>query len=333
MEIIDVFNQSAFNAVSMTTAINIIPHQPRRIGQMKLFVPAGIPTTTASIDFKNGVLTLLSTKARGEAANQMPRGGRNARSFPVPHIPVDDVVQPDDIQNIRAFGSGSVLEAVASVVNERLTSMRDSLEATIEHLRVGALKGAILDYDGTTVLFDVFTEFGVTQKVVDFILGTGTTKVKTKCLEVKRHVESVLGSATYDHVHCFCSESFFDKLISHDEVKAAYDRHQSGSFLRDDNRNGFKYAGIVFEEYRGKVGNVDFIADGDARFFPVGVQSLYKQWNAPGNFMQAANTIGKPLYARQIVRPDGSGVDLKTEANPLPMCTRPGVLVRGHTSN
>jgi hypothetical protein len=36
------------------------------------------------------------------------------------------------------------------------------VDATLEHLRIGAIKGQILDADGPAVIYDLFTEFGVT---------------------------------------------------------------------------------------------------------------------------------------------------------------------------
>ena len=207
------------------------------------------------------------------------------------------------------------------------------MEATIEHLKIGAVKGNVLDSDGSTVLFNLFDEFGISETAVDFVLGTAGTDIKKKCLEVIRGIETILGAETYDHIHCLCSSTFFDKLTSHAKVTAAYERWSNGDFLRSDNRRGFTFAGITFEEYRGKVGSTNFIPDGDCRFFPVGVMGLFKHYAAPGNFMSAVNTIGQRMYARQLGRRDESGIDLLAEANPLTICTRPGVLTRGHSSN
>jgi hypothetical protein len=38
-----------------------------------------------------------------------------------------------------------------------------------------------------------------------------------------------------------------------------------------------EYAGILFEEYRGRVGSVDFTDASKAYFFPVGVPGLFRQ--------------------------------------------------------
>ena len=71
------------------------------------------------------------------------------RSFVIPHIPHDDVVLPEEVQGIRAFGSENELEALANLIAKKLQTMRNKHAITLEHLRMGALKGMILDADGT----------------------------------------------------------------------------------------------------------------------------------------------------------------------------------------
>jgi hypothetical protein len=169
---------------------------------------------------------------------------------------------------------------------------------------------------------------------IDFDLDNATPAagaVRKKCHDVKRKVEDELGAAPYDHIHAFCSASFFDDLVSHPEVTEAYRRYQESSFLRAGlARTAFEYAGIVFEEYRGKIGSVDFIPDNKAHFFPVGVPGLFRQYNAPADFVETANTIGLPRYAKQATDQEfGRWVKLHTQSNPLPICTRPKTLIKG----
>ena len=99
--------------------------------------------------------------------------------------------------------------------------------------------------------------------------------------------------------------------------------------LRNDPRSGFDFAGIIFEEYRGSVGSATFIAATDARFFPVGVQDLFQAVYAPGAYMETAGTMGLPVYAKQEPTRFNEGVDVQVQSNPLFICTRPRVLVRG----
>lgn len=332
-ELADIFNTDAFRMVSMTEAINKMPFKPGRIGEMGIFQSKGIVTTKAAIETRGNTLALLSTKRRGEPGDQHKGQKRVVKSFDVPHIPYDDRITAEGLIGVRAFGTTDRTAGVAQVVNDRLQEMRQSHEVTHEHMRMGALHGTVWDADGSTIE-NLFTAFGITQKVVDFLLGTSTTVIRAKVLEVVRHIETNLGASTYDHVHAFASASWFDAFIDHADVRTAYERWQEGEALRNDPRKGFQFAGVIFEEYRGKIGSRDFVTDGDVRFFPVGVPQLFPQANAPGDFVESVGTPGKPVYAKQAVDAKFQRyVDIHTQSNPFPMCTRPAVLVRGHSSN
>ncbi len=334
MPSMDIFSNNAFSMISLTDAINKIPFVPGRIGQLGIFDETGISTTSVMIEERDGSLSLIDTTPRGAPAVQNTANKRKARSLVVPHIALEDTILADEVQNVRAFGSDNQLEGVQNVVNFRLAEMSRKHDATLEYLRIGAIKGQILDADGTTVLYDLFSEFGVSQySEIDFDLDNASPAsgaVRKKCHDVIRKIQDEIGAAPYDHVHAVCSATFFDDLISHPEVLESYRRYQESSFLRAGMARGsFEYAGIVFEEYRGKVGAIDFIPTDKAYFFPVGVPGLFRQYNAPADFVETANTIGLPRYAKQAVDQEfGRWVKLHTQSNPLPICTRPRTLIK-----
>jgi hypothetical protein len=335
MPALDIFAGSAFSMVALTDAINKMPFVPGRIGQLGLFREQGVSTTAVMIEEREGALTLVETTSRGAPAVQHVPNKRKARSLTVPHVALEDTILADEVQNVRAFGSENQLEGVQAVVNQRLSEMASKMDATLEHLRVGAIKGQILDADGSAVIYDLFTEFGVSQhSEIDFDLDNATPApgaVKKKCHDIRRKIEDELGVVPYDHIHAMCGPDFFDDLITHPEVEKAYERWLDGAFLRQGQARGsFEYAGILFEEYRGRVGSVDFTDASKAYFFPVGVPGLFRQYNAPADFVETANTIGLPRYAKQAVDQQfARWVMLHVQSNPLPICTRPRVLIRG----
>lgn len=242
------------------------------------------------------------------------------------------VVLPEEVQGIRAFGSKTEAMAIADVLTDHLTTMRNKHAITLEHLRMGALKGKILDADGS-VLYNLFDEFDITEKVVNFGLSTANTNVKAKCLEVVRHIEDSLRGEVMSGIHALVSAEFFDALTNHPSVKEAYERWQEGAFLRDDFRSGFPFGGITFEEYRGQATDPNgtvrrFIAQGEGHAFPVGTAESFVTYFAPADFNETVNTLGRPLYAKQELRRFDRGTDLHTQSNPLPLCLRPAVLVK-----
>lgn len=53
----------------------------------------------------------------------------------------------------------------------------------------------------------------------------------------------------------------------------------------------------------------------------------------PASFIETVNTIGLPMYARQLARPDGSAIEVKTEASVLQINKRPRLAVKITSSN
>jgi hypothetical protein len=319
--------------VALTAAINRIPNNYGRLEQLNLMPAEGVRTRTILIEEMSGVLNLLPTMPVGAPSSLGTQGKRKVRSFVIPHIPHDDVVLPEEVQGLRAFGSENDLEALSNLIARKLQNMRNKHAITLEHLRMGALKGVILDADGST-LYNLYTEFDITPKTVTFALTTNTTEVLLKILEVKRHIEDNLRGEFMTGIYCLCSQGFFDALTTHAKVKEAFQYFQRSQQLGNDYRAGFTFGGITFEEYRGQAtdvaGNVrKFIADDEAHFFPLGTASTFRTYLAPADFNETANTLGMPLYAKQAPRKFERGTDVHTQSNPLPICLRPEVLVKG----
>ena len=330
--ILNPFATDAFEMTALTAAINKIPNNFGRVEQLGLMAPEGVRTRTILIEEMSGVLNLLPTQPLGAPATLGTTGKRRVRSFVIPHIPHDDVVLPEEVQGIRAFGSENEMDALADLIARKLQNMRNKHAITLEHLRMGALKGVIMDADGST-LYDLYTEFGIAAKTISFALANAATEVLLKVLEVKRHIEDNLKGEFMTGILCLCSQGFYDAFTTHKTVKEAFTYYQRNQQLGNDYRTGFTFGGITFEEYRGQAtdaaGTVrKFIADDEAHFFPLGTATTFRTYFAPADFNETANTLGLPLYAKQEPRKFGRGTDLHTQSNPLPICLRPEVLVK-----
>lgn len=349
-EILDIFNQDAFSAAALTGNITLVPNSYGRINDLGLFRPEPIATTSVIVIIEDGVLNLLPTRPRGAPASLGTRGKQRPKSFVVPHIPHEDSVLATDVQNMLALSpAGSAgLETVLGFLNRKLITMRRKHAITLENLRMGALKGVVRDYDGS-VIVNYFTEFGITEKVVDFLLGTASTDVLGKCQDVTGYMEDNLLGETMTGVHALCSPEWFRKFTGHASVKEAFKYYQSGpQILREDVRKGFTFGGITFEEYRGAASYLQedgtrtaperFIPAGDVRFFPLGTSDTFTNYWSPPDFWSAVNQAPAVGDAEVFVAPlepkkFGKGMDIHTESNPLPLVKRPALLVRGTTSN
>lgn len=325
---LNVWNNDAFSVASLTAAINTLPVIPGRLGRLGLFQNKPVTTSTVVVEMRNGVLYLIPTRARGSQQNVPKRSGRNARAFVVPHVPLNDEVLADDVNGVRAFGSENELASLSELINERLQTMKDSHEATKEHMRAGCIQGIVLDADGTTEIYDWFEEFRVAETNIPVTLATADFKLVAR--QARENVEDALGSTPYNgEIRAFVGNDFWEGLITNPNVEEAFAAFQENSYARtQQDRNGFEFGGIIWENYRAKIGSYHYLPTNVARFVPMGAPGLFQEINAPGNFMEAVNTPGKPYYAKQAPIKFDIGVEMHTQTNPLMLCTQPAALVK-----
>lgn len=322
-----IFNSDAFTLTSLTAAINEVQYTPRRIGELGLFNSEGIRTTALQIEKDGDTLGLVETKERGAPGSVTTGSKRQMITFSTAHLPTTATILADEVQNVRAFGTEDQNLPLQQVINGRLEKMAKRIDLTHEYHRIGAIKGQVLDSDGTTVLVDLFQAFGITQKTVAMALGTAATDVQGKCLDILEKIEEGLGDMFFSGGRVLCGKNFWRKLVAHPKVKEAYDRYQDGSRLRGDLREEFYFGGLVWERYRGTVSGQSFIHDEQAHAIPMGADDLFITRFAPADYMSAVNTLGLPLYSSSEILPHDKGVSLEAQSNPAHLCTRPGAVI------
>ena len=325
---LDIFNDDAFSLSQLTVAINDLPKTYNRIAEMGLFRERGITTTTASIERKGHLLSLVEARPRGAPGKpHTPERGKLIALKAI-HLPQRTAVLADEVQNLRAFGSETDVQTVMTLLREKMAGMRRDLDLTIEYQRMGALKGLVLDSDGTTEIYDMFEVFGLTKTTHAMTLGTAGTDVLAKAIGARRKLEAKLGGAMFNGIRVLCSPGFFDALTGHAAVKDAFARWNSGEFLRTDYHNsGFPFAGMFFEEYSGNVAGVPFIPADKAYMVPLGVPDMFMTLYAPADYMDTVNTIGLPYYAKQERMGFDKGVEVESQSNPIHINTRPDAVI------
>ena len=342
--ILNIFNNAAFSATSLTEAINVVPNDYGRIRELGIFRNEPVSTRSVTLNYENQTLNLLPTRERGAPSSLgMPAKGRLI-PFTALHIPHDDFVRADDVQDIIArSASDRVLETVQGVVTKKEIVMRRKHAITLEHMRMGALRGDILDNDGSSLL-NFFTAFGVTQKSIDFVLGTAGTNVGAKIDEITSYLEDNLNGEVMTGIHVFASPEWFAKMIGHVTVTDAW-KYYDGMYnvMRENVRKKFVHRGVTFEEYRGSAtylqedgsyGTRRFIPANEAIAIPLGTTDTFVNYWAPADFMDAVNTMGEQIYVRQAVDPEFQRwVKIHSQSNPLPLVQRPSLLVKLTTSN
>lgn len=331
-----------------TQTINSIPNMWGLIGNMGIFRDEGVAQNTITVESRDQTIALLADSPRGLRDQTVGKDDNYVtRAFAIPHFPVMDRIEPRDIQGKRAYGTPDQADTLSLARIRKLEQMRKSIQITKEFMRMQAIKGNVVTPKGT-VISDLYSDFGVSQTSVDFLLGTASTKINDKIEEVIAHIQDNLFTGSVpDMITVLCSPEFFTKLVGHSKVETYYNTYlntnQSNGeqVLRDRLGTGlyrtFSHKGLVFVEYRGKFNyqgsTVNLVGANDAYAFPMGVDDLFVGYNGPADHLDFVNTLGEPMYAFEHTDPRGFYHEMFAETNYLPMCRRPQAVVKCTTSN
>lgn len=329
MATLDIFNNDAFSMASLISTITDVPFIPTQLGEEGLFVESGMNTLMGMIERQGDKIQLVPTAPRGGVPQPGVRNNRKLIPLMAVHLPQSDTITADEVQGVRAFGTETELQAVQTVVRQRAVNLRRNMDLTMEYQRIGALKGIVYDADGSTELWNMYTLFGFTQETVFFDLGTTTTDVRQKCVDLARKIQDKLGGVPAGNIKVKVSRTFFDKLVSHTNVKKAWDLYQQSAQLRLDVKTDvFVHCGIEFRVYHGGTSAGNFVADDLGYAYPAGVPGMFQIKYAPANFIETVNTNGLPFYLKQKVNQWETGVDLYAQSNPLTYNERPEAVVK-----
>lgn len=348
MTIRDYFN--SFKNADFVDGITQTPLQYGYINSQNLFNVKSTNQTAIVFDRDYNKVTLLPQAVRG-AKQATENHERTADTFALKlaYFLHEDRLTAGDIQGWRVPGSTDE-ETYARATAEKMSDMRKAWDQTTEYMKLQALKGVFKTPDGA-VMADMYAEFGITQTTIDFLLGTSTTNVDSIIRQLKTGVaKNVMTGGAIGGVKVLVDPIFYDKLISHPNMKNAYQFFMANGagnqVLRDDNTeymqwgimDHFTHRGITFVSYdatfnlpNGTTENA--FADSSGIAYADGVKDLFRGVNGPSNKLSMANQPGQELFVRTFLDPRDEFVEFELEAAPLYFCTRPASVFKIVSSN
>ncbi len=341
MPTLDIFTQDAFSLRSLTAAINSRKYVPGFLGRLGLFQAKLIATRSLFIEEQPDTLSLIGTTPLGGSPPLLNHTAhkRTVRPFETMNLVKADLIMADEIQGVRAFGSESETQVIGQIVMDRFDRLMRDLDLTMEHHRLGCIKGTLTDANGDTI-YNLFTQFNVSQESeVDFDLDNALATaesgaVRQVCTTVCRTIRRNCGGGEPTEIIGLCGDTFWDNLVNHPEVRGTYLNHAAAADLRGGVAWGeLTYGGIRFVNYRGTDDGTTLGVHTDkVHLFPLGVPDLFVMHYAPAPYIEdRPNYLGAPFYAYQSPDTDTPKkfVKLQIQSNPLPLCTRPKVLMLG----
>src|SRR5712692_4715414 len=183
MPTINPWDQDAYSLRELTRGINKLPILYGQVRGLNIFQERPVRTRNIFVDERNGVLTLLPALPVGAPSTIDKRETRAARTFRVPHFPLEYPILPEEYEGVRAFATENQFDPLADVVARTQQRMKNKHDITLEWLQMGALKGIIADGNGN-LIYNLFTEYAIVQQAVDFDLGNPASDVPAHCRAV-----------------------------------------------------------------------------------------------------------------------------------------------------
>ncbi len=332
----------AFSSISLTTAIRDIKYTPSLLtGMPGLVSKVPIYTEKFAVERMADSQRLIPVTERGAPRTRQTRDRRNIRDFRTIRTAKVDELRAVELANIRPFGEETGLEAVQRELMLRYAKLRRDHELTEEYRLLGMIQGKILDADGTSTLYDWFTEFGIaTPTELGFNWASRTGVAEYIRANVIRPIKTALqGRDTPNtRIMALCGDTFFDGLTSNSEVRQTYLNWQAAQDLRTGLANAYEsfvFGNVEWVNYRSATDSNSVsvgIAADKCRFFPVGVPDMFQKIISPNDEdLNFVNTLGQEYYARQVPDPSGYNayVELSMDAFNAHVCTTPEALLSG----
>ena len=346
----DIFNGDAFSMVSLTGTLQRLPHLPTFLGDLGLFETDYLTTTDVAIEIANGRVSLIPTTERG---GQLTEGSPDKKSLKIvrtPRVAKGDTIYAHEIQNVHpltqvmfddAGNSRTVVrdvpQVVANIIFQRQAKLHRDMQLTWELHRLGAAQGVLLDSDGTSFIYNWFTEFGVAPPAeVDWDLDNATPAegaLRKLCNNTIRAAKAALQGMWIEgrsYLIALCGDNFYDDLTQRKEVRDTYLATSEAASLRDHALpfESFRFGGITWFNYRGN-GTVGVATD-KVKFIPVNVPGLFRRAFSPAEFLSYVGTPALEMYSMLVMDKDRQAwVRPEVYSYPLHYCTVPGSLLSG----
>lgn len=335
-----------FDTVDLTSAVRNLPIQYGTFNQMGIFSEEAVAGDTVMFEETTQDGALIVDRVRGEKNLVSKDGTRVLHTFAIPHFPLDDHISPKDLVAKSAYDNFNEVEQLDAVRMRKLARIRQNHDWTLNKARAQALFSGTAYAPNGTVVQDWNAEFGVTRVAVDMALGTAGTEVLAKIEDIIVAIQNGMGgNGVFTGIVVPCDTAFFNKLITHGSVKAAYANAVAMNAGNDPMRGRlaaggtplqlgreFYFGGVTFREVRDNYNGAKIVTANEGVAVPTG-SDMFKTYFAPAERFGLVNTAGEKMYAFETAAANGTKIDIETESNHISALLRPQAVVRVYSTN
>lgn len=286
-----------------TSLTELVEREDNALEALGLFEEYFGQTTLAEAERVTVGHDVITDKARGGERNYADKNSSKMVRFDIPFFPMDSYVKPSDVQDFREYATDNAPASVERGVLSKIKRIRNSHDKLRRTAMYACLKGNTYAPSGSSQFVKNFaTEWGVTGDVatpiaIDFTVATTDPALVIEVQAREHIIDKAQDNAAGYSVVALCGSGFFNSMVNHPLVQAAYDQYASTQEpLRDrlgGNRVGriFVHKGVSYiEDVSGE------IARGDAYILPLGIMDMFSIHYAPADTLEHANTTAQPMY-------------------------------------
>lgn len=340
MPLMDIFNNKPFRAVELTVAMEDVLFRPGTLGALgeRLFPTRRVRTRDVAVFRKGGRLQLIPVSPIGAPPVELEGVTGNIRNFRTRRLAEGSTLYAEELTGILLEPEFQQTTSMQAEMAKRGRDIREDLDITEEHMRMGAINGKVVDADGVTVLDDWFANWGVAEPTpVNFALNVTTTNVRVKARQVRQAMRRSSGGGWVEgqtEIHAYAGSEFYEQLVTHPNVEKFYLNYEAARDMLGPIPDAFVFGGIVWHDFRGTDDDATIsIPDDEVRFFPIGARDAFQRVMGPAEFEPWINQPGRDVFA--ITIPDlqrGAWQRLELYNYPLYVCLRPEMLQRAVAS-
>jgi len=337
---------NTYELVDLTGAVRNLPIQYGSFNALGLFTEEPVMGDTVVFEETTQDGALLVDMVRGTKPTAGKDGTRKLHSFIVPHFPSIDFITPKDLKQISAYDNFNETEQLEKVRARKLLRLRQNHDWTLNKARAQALFSGTAYAPNGTITQDWNTEFSVTRTAVDFDFGNSSADILAKCeLVIQAVHDGMGGSGGFTDIIVPCHTGFFNKLIAHASVTAAYKYFTSIQQGLDPMRsrlaaggsavpNGrqFRYGGLLFQEIRDSYNGTALCTTNEGVAVPQGTETFKTYFGSAERF-GLVNTLGEKLYAFEQANTDNTQITIETESNHISALLRPKAVIRCYSGS
>lgn len=332
--------QNAFRLVDRTDEILHIPQNPTLMNESGLWQDEYLATRTVTFEERNGSLALVKDQVEGAKPFTTSKDTRKLHAYTMTHHPIMDALFPQDIAGVIRPGSKNAeLDTKERALMAKMEKIRKSFDRTLNFARFRTLANGDLWAPGGTISGNMYTDFGLVRKSVNFDLATPGTDVIQKCEEIIAHFFAAAdGGEEIQKVTAYCSGGFFSALIAHPKVQSAYNLYAATApqQISRDRAGGlamyrrFTFSNIEFIEVLQSVDGTPLVDANKAVFVANDGNESFMTYFGPANRFGLVNTVAEELYMWTYEDPRGTQITIEAEMNQINLLRKPAFVATGN---